>query len=84
LLRLAQGDVDAAVASLRHIVDDTRDTLVRSRMLGCYVEVLLAAGDVTAARVAADELREIATSLDAPLLRAASAIARARSLSLRG
>lgn len=73
LLRLAQGDAEAAVASLRHIVDDARDTLVRSRLLGSYVEVLLAVGDVTAARAAADELREIAMSLDAPFLRAASA-----------
>ena len=73
LLRLAQGDGEAAVASLRHVMEDTRDVLVRSRLLGAYVETLLAAGDVTAARAATDELREIATSLDAPFLRATAA-----------
>ena len=70
LLRLAQGDVDAAVVSLRGCVNDTGDTLVRSRMLGAYVEALLAAGEVATARAAADELRDIASALDAPFLRA--------------
>lgn len=73
LMRLAQGDVAAALASIRRVVDETRGPSARSRVLGAYVEVLLAAVDVAAARAAADELREIATSFDAPLLRAAAA-----------
>lgn len=73
LLRLAQGDVDAALMSLRRAVDENRDTVVRSRVLGAYVEVLLRAGDVAAARSAAEELRDIATSFDAPFLQAMAA-----------
>ena len=49
-----------------------RRTAWRGR--GCfprYVEIMLAAGDVAAARAAADELSQIADDLDAPLLRAA-------------
>ena len=73
LLRLAQGDVDAAVSSLRRGLDETGDRLVRSRLLGAYVEVLLVAGEVAVARAASDELTGIATSFDAPFLRALSA-----------
>ena len=76
LLRLAQGDVDAALASIRRFVDDTRDRTGRSRVLGAYVEILLAAGDVAAARQASNELSDIATSLDAPFLHATAAHAR--------
>ena len=76
LLRLAQGDVDAALASIRRFVDDTRDRTGRSRVLGAYVEILLAAGDVAAARQAANELSDIATSLEAPFLHATAAHAR--------
>jgi DNA-binding CsgD family transcriptional regulator len=44
--------------------------VARSRLLPAFVEVILAAGDVQAARAAADELGAIADDLDAPLLRA--------------
>lgn len=73
LLRLAQGDTDAALASIRRAVDDTRDAPARARLLGAYVDILLAAKDVASARVAANELTAIATRLDAPLLKAAAA-----------
>jgi DNA-binding CsgD family transcriptional regulator len=42
-------------------------------MLAAAVEILLAAGDVPAARSAADELARIGADLDAPFLRAVSA-----------
>ncbi len=73
LLRLAQGQVDAARATIRRVVDEAQDRVTRSRLLAPYVEILLASGDVDAARAAADELSEIASNLDAPLLRAAAA-----------
>jgi DNA-binding CsgD family transcriptional regulator len=73
LLRLAQGDVDSAVVSLRRTLDEAVDTGVRSRLLSAYVEVLLAAGDVEAASVAASELDAIAVALNAPFLSATSA-----------
>ncbi|MFW6199118.1 MAG: DNA-binding response regulator, partial [Gemmatimonadota bacterium] len=75
LLRLAQGDVDAAAAAMRRVVDEARSRRTRSRVLGAHVEVMLATGDVEAAREAADELSGLAESLDAPLLRAAAAFA---------
>jgi DNA-binding NarL/FixJ family response regulator len=68
LLRLAQGDVDAALASIRRAVDDARDATGRSRILAAYATILVASGDVTTARVANAELRDIATTFEAPLL----------------
>jgi DNA-binding CsgD family transcriptional regulator len=72
LLRLAQGRLDAAVSAIRRVVDEARDRATRSRLLGPYVEIMLAAGDAQAARTAADELAAIAEGFDAPLLRAVS------------
>jgi len=73
LLRLAKGDIESALGSIRRAVDEARGPVVRSRMLGAFVEILLAANDTESARGAARELEEIAESLDAPLLRATSA-----------
>ncbi len=70
LLRLAQGRVDTAVASLGRALDEASDAPARGKLLGPYVESLLAARDVDAARAAADELARIATDLAAPLLAA--------------
>ena len=47
--------------------------MTRSNLLAAYVEIMLAAGDVAAARVAADELSAIAGDLGAPLLGAMAA-----------
>jgi len=73
LLRLAQGDTEAALGSIRRAVEEARAPVVRSRMLGAFVEILLAVNDTESARGAARELEEIAESLDAPFLRAAAA-----------
>ena len=70
LLRLAQGQVDTAAAAIRHVLDGTTDRLARSRLLAAHVEIMIASGDVTAARGAAQELRVIAEDLDAPWLHA--------------
>jgi DNA-binding CsgD family transcriptional regulator len=67
-LRLAQGQVDAAQAAIRRVVEEASDRVTRSNLLAAYVEIMLAAGDVQAARVAADELSTIAGDLGAPLL----------------
>jgi DNA-binding CsgD family transcriptional regulator len=72
-LRLAQGRVDAAVAAIRTALDGALDRVTRSRMLAPYVEIVLAAGDVEAARVGADELAEIAADFDAAFLHAVAA-----------
>jgi DNA-binding CsgD family transcriptional regulator len=73
LLRLAQGQIDAAAASIRGVLLDTRTPDARARMLGAAVEILLAAGDLETARASAAELSEIASAFDASLLSAASA-----------
>lgn len=74
LLRLAQGRVEAAVAAIRHAVDAAGgDRLARAALLAASVEIMLAGGDVTAARAAADELAGFAEELAAPLLEATAA-----------
>jgi DNA-binding CsgD family transcriptional regulator len=72
-LRLAQGQVDVAVAAIRTALDEAQDRAARSRMLAAYVEIVLAAGDVQAARTAGDELAEIAADFDAAFLHAVAA-----------
>jgi DNA-binding CsgD family transcriptional regulator len=72
LLRLAQGQIDTAAASIRGTLLDTRARDARARMLAAAVEILLAADDPESARQASAELSEIATSFGAPLLAAAS------------
>ena len=70
LLRLAEGKVGAAEAAVRRGVAEATDVSSRATRLPAYVEVLVAAGDLDAASAAADELRDVAGDLDAPLLRA--------------
>ena len=75
-LRLAQGKVAAAEAALRRVVEESQDRVIRAKLLSAYVDVMLAAGDASGARAAADELAQIAAEFDAPLLHAMSAGAR--------
>jgi DNA-binding NarL/FixJ family response regulator len=70
LLRLAQGDPAAAEASIRRQVAEAEGPIARARVLDAYVEIVLAVGDLAAARAAADELATVATTLGAPFLRA--------------
>jgi DNA-binding CsgD family transcriptional regulator len=76
LLRLAQGNVDAAGAAVRRMLDETKDARSRARLLGAAVEVMIAQHDIDAARTAADELSEIARTFDSRILQAAAAHAR--------
>jgi DNA-binding CsgD family transcriptional regulator/tetratricopeptide (TPR) repeat protein len=75
-LRLAQGQVDAAVAAIRRVMDEATDRVARSKLLAAYVEIILAAGDVHTAHTATDELAQLADDLAAPLLGAVAAHAR--------
>jgi DNA-binding CsgD family transcriptional regulator len=84
LLRLARGQVDAAAAAIRRVVDEASDRLTRSSLLAAYVEIMLAAGDVAAARARADELSAIAGDLEAPLLGAVAAHANGAVLLVEG
>jgi ATP/maltotriose-dependent transcriptional regulator MalT len=73
LLRLAEGEPDAAAALIRGVADSAGAGSSRPKLLGPYVEILIATGDLDAARAAADELTRIATAIDAPSLLATSA-----------
>jgi DNA-binding CsgD family transcriptional regulator len=73
LLRLAQGQIPMAAASIRSVLLDTQGPIRRVRMLPAAVEILLAAEDLAGASTASEELNEIARAFGAPLLVAAAA-----------
>ena len=72
LLRLAAGDGIAAAASIRRALDETAG-MARARLLAPFVEIMLATGDVAAARSAAAELAALADRSGAALLQALAA-----------
>jgi DNA-binding CsgD family transcriptional regulator len=78
-LRLAQGKVDAAASSISTALAElTWDRLARAKLLPAQVEIAVAAGNLPAAGVAADELEEIAEAFGTPWLRAVADLARGR------
>lgn len=84
LLRLAQGRHTAAEAMIRRALDEAQDPISRARLLTPYVDIVLSSGDTTAARDAAEELREVAATLGTPLLRAHAARAAGAVLGAEG
>ena len=76
LLRLAQGDVEAAAAAIRRVVGETVDPLHRARLLPAHIEIMLAAGDADEARRACGDLDEVAAGFSAGVLGAMAAGAR--------
>jgi ATP/maltotriose-dependent transcriptional regulator MalT len=83
-LRLAQGQVEAAAALIARALADTSSRPARARLLPAMVDIALAASDLERARGAADELTDIAESLDAPFLSAAARQARGAVLLASG
>jgi len=75
LLRLAQGQVEAAASAIRHELQQRRNPALRAETLRAAVEILLEAKDAPAARAAAEELTRTANAVDAPFLRASSCAA---------
>jgi DNA-binding CsgD family transcriptional regulator/tetratricopeptide (TPR) repeat protein len=73
LLRLAQGDLEAAASAIRRALAETSPPLKRSRLLPAQAEIMLAAGDLDEARHAAEELREIAAAYPSAMLGAIAA-----------
>lgn len=84
LLRLAQGDVAAAAAAMRTVMDEADDHLTRAGLLSAYVEIVITVGDVPVARTAADELSQIADSLGTPFTQAMAAHATGAVLRAEG
>ena len=77
LLRLAEGKVKAAAASIRRAVADEKlDRLHRARLLPARVEIAIAAGEMAEADAAAEQLDAIALSYGTPALLAEAAWAR--------
>jgi DNA-binding CsgD family transcriptional regulator len=73
LLRLAQGNADAAGAAVNRMLEETRDERGRARLLGAAVEIMLARADVASARSAAEELVLLARHFDSRVLHATAA-----------
>ena len=77
LLRLAQGDRDAAASAMRRMVGATSDRLQRTRFLPAHVEIMLAVGDLDEARAASQELGATASHFDTDVLTAIACHAQA-------
>lgn len=75
LLRLAQGQGEAAAAAIRRVLQESQDLVSRMKMLPAHVEIMLSVGDLPAARASADELARVAAERDVPPLAALSAYA---------
>jgi tetratricopeptide (TPR) repeat protein len=70
LLRLAQGDSDAAGAAIRRVLSETPDVAQRAALLPACAEIMLATGDAGAARSACAELERIAAERPSDMLAA--------------
>jgi ATP/maltotriose-dependent transcriptional regulator MalT len=77
LLRLAQGDPEAAGAAIRRALGETDEVPERTRLLPACAEIMLACGDVDAAGAACDELERVAAGHGSAVLGALVAQARA-------
>jgi tetratricopeptide (TPR) repeat protein len=77
LLRLAQGNVEAARAMIERSLAGTAMTaLDRAKLLPAMVEIAIAAGSIDSAAGAADELETITTTYTSPALVASATMAR--------
>ena len=83
-MRVAQGRVDAAVVAIKRELDEARGRGARARFLPAYVDIMIAAHDVEAARAGADELSDLAAALESEFLGAAAAQARGAVLLAEG
>ena len=85
LLRLAQGNVKGALASVRRAAGDDSGTLpAQARMLPAAVEIAVAAREPDEAAGYAERLAAIAQSFDTSALKAAAAFARGQVALARG
>jgi DNA-binding CsgD family transcriptional regulator len=74
-LRLAQGNIKAAVAAIRRASAETSEPLKRAALLPASVEIMLAAGEVEESRSACHELESIGRRYESAMLRAMVAYA---------
>jgi len=83
LLRMAQGNGNAAAAAIRRALSETTQPLKRAALLPAYAEIMLAVDDVDAARTASTELEKFAKRQGSDVLGALSAQARG-AVALKG
>jgi DNA-binding CsgD family transcriptional regulator len=84
LLRLQEGNTEAAAGAIRRVLGATSNRWRRVRLLPAFVEVLLAAGALDEARAASDELAQIAGELNTEVIGAIAAHARGAVLLAQG
>jgi ATP/maltotriose-dependent transcriptional regulator MalT len=73
LLRLAAGRAGAAAAAIRRSLAETEDRSRRAALLPPFVEIMLAVGDLQAAREACRELEQLSREYGSAMLAAAAA-----------
>ena len=73
LLRLAEGNPDAAAAAIRRALGETTVRMKRARLLPACVEILLVVGAVEEARGSCDELEAVAADYGSSMLSAIAA-----------
>jgi DNA-binding CsgD family transcriptional regulator/tetratricopeptide (TPR) repeat protein len=73
LLRLAQGNAEAAAAAIRRVLGATTQPLQRARFLPAFVEIMLANNDIDEARSGYVELEGLADRIATPVLGAMAA-----------
>ncbi len=77
LLRLAEGNVAAALGGIkRALADEVGGPLSRFPLLAAQVEIAIVAGDLQSARTSVDELEEIAETYGTSALKASACYAR--------
>jgi DNA-binding CsgD family transcriptional regulator len=76
LLRLAQGRPDAATGAIRRVLAETFEAATRAGLLPAYVDIMLAVGDLDAARAGSAELDAFTHGHDGGALEAMAAHAR--------
>jgi DNA-binding CsgD family transcriptional regulator len=76
LLRLAQGQADAAGGAIRRVLTETPEAGKRAGFLPAYAEIMLAIGDIEGARAASRELEAVAAGHEGRALGAMAAQAR--------
>jgi class 3 adenylate cyclase len=84
LVRLAGGKVKAATSAINAALAETWDRWARGRLLAAQVEIAIAAGDVTRARIAIDELGTIISGHPSTALEAGRQAALGRVLLAEG
>jgi ATP/maltotriose-dependent transcriptional regulator MalT len=76
LLRLAQGQTEAATSAIRRVLSTTTVKWQRARLLPAFVEIMLSAGELDEARTGRRELENIARDFGTEILGAMAAHAR--------